>query len=134
MGRPAIEITPELCEKAESLAAQGLTMEQIALVLGMGVSTLYEKKAEYTEFLEAIKDGQAKGVAIVTNALFVSAKGGNLGAQCFYLKNRAGWKDRQEIEHSGDIGNNGGVCRATEILQGFIESRQDNVDAGTVQG
>ena len=40
------------------------------------------------------------------------------------------WKDKQELEHSGDIGNNGGVCRASEILQGFIESRQDNVDEG----
>ncbi len=96
-----IEITEELCKKAESLAAQGLTMEQLARVLGMGVSTLYEKKAGNTEFLEAIKDGQAKGVAVVTNALFESAKGGNLGAQCFYLKNRAGWRDKMEF--SGEV-------------------------------
>ena len=101
MARPQIEITPELCKQAESLAAQGLTMEQLARVLGMGISTLYEKKAEYTELLEAIKDGQAKGVAVITNALFESAKGGNLGAQCFYLKNRAGWRDKMEF--SGEL-------------------------------
>lgn len=101
MGRPAIEITEELCKKAESLAAQGLTMEQIALVLGMGESTLYAKKAEYLEFLEAIKEGQAKGVAVITNKLFESGKGGNLGAQIFYLKNRAGWKDKSELDIPG---------------------------------
>jgi len=97
MGRPAIEITPELCKKAEGLAAQGLTMEQIALVLGMGVSTLYEKKAEYAEFMEAIKEGQAKGVAIITNKLFENGKNGDNTAMIFYLKNRAGWKDKQEF-------------------------------------
>jgi len=49
----------------------------------------------------------------------------------FVLINGFKWKDKQELEHSGDIGNNGGVCRATEILQGFIESRQNDVDEGT---
>ena len=101
MGRPAIEITPELCEKAESLAAQGLTMEQIARCLGMCYDTLNEKSKRYSEFSDAIKDGQSKGVAVVTNALFTSAKGGNLGAQCFYLKNRAGWKDKTELDIPG---------------------------------
>lgn len=98
MGRPPIEITEELCSKAESLAAQGLTMDQIALSLGMGRTTLYDKKAEFEDFSDAIKVGQAKGVAIVTNALFTNAKGGNLGAQCFYLKNRAGWTDKTELD------------------------------------
>lgn len=124
MGRPAIEITEDLCRKAESLAAQGLTMEQIALSLGMGERTLYEKKAEYTQFSQAINAGQAKGVAIITNKLFERAQGyshpeekifcsknGDITraetmrhwppdttAQIFYLKNRAGWKDKTELD------------------------------------
>jgi orotate phosphoribosyltransferase-like protein len=44
MARPKIEITEELCKKAEALSAQGLTMEQIATVLGMSASSLYEKQ------------------------------------------------------------------------------------------
>jgi len=98
MGRPEIEITEDLCLKAETLAAEGLTMDQIALCLGMGETTLYEKQAKYPEFADAIKEGRAKGIAIITNALFKSGKEGNLGAQCFYLKNRAGWQDKHEIE------------------------------------
>tara|TARA_Y100000114_G_scaffold141925_1_gene148068 strand:- start:669 stop:1082 length:414 start_codon:yes stop_codon:yes gene_type:complete len=102
MARPKIEITEELCKKAEALSAQGLTMAQIASVLGMSASSLYEKQKEYLELLESIKRGKDKGIATITNALFNSAKEGNLGAQIFYLKNRAGWKDKIETEHTGE--------------------------------
>ena len=102
MGRPALKIDDEFCAKAESLSAQGLTMEQIADCLGIAAGTLYGKQAKHDELHEAIKSGRAKGIATITNALFVSAKGGNLGAQCFYLKNRAGWADK--FEHTGADG------------------------------
>ena len=105
-GRPAIPITDEVCKKAESLAAQGLTQAQIASVLGMGESTLYEKIKEYPEFLEAIEAGKAKGIATVTNALFNKAKDGDVPAMKYYLNNRdnANWKDRIDNTHSGADG------------------------------
>lgn len=101
VGRPLIEITEEICKKAETLAAQGLTMPQIALSLGMGHSTLYEKKESYPEFSEAIETGRAKGIATITNALFSNAKKGDTQAQKYYLNNRdnANWKDRQTTDH-----------------------------------
>jgi|TARA_R110000744_G_scaffold96217_4_gene185979 hypothetical protein len=102
MARPKIEITEQIIKQAESLSAQGLTMSQIANVLGMGETTLYEKQAEYPKFSEAIKRGRDKGVATITNALFTKAKAGDNTAMIFYLKNRAGWKDRVETEHTGD--------------------------------
>jgi len=104
VGRPGLEITPELLDKVEGLAAQGLTQEQIALSTGMCLATLHNKKNENIDFLEAIKRGQAKGVATVANALFQSATTGrNTVAQIFYLKNRASqeWKDR--TEHAGTL-------------------------------
>lgn len=94
----AVDITEELIEKAESLAARGLTVEQIASCLGMGERTLYEKKSLYPQLAQAIKDGQHKGVSIVANALFESAKSGNTTAQIFYMKARAKWKDSNEDE------------------------------------
>jgi hypothetical protein len=96
MGRPLIEITPELCKKAETLAAQGLTMDQIALTLNMGKTTLYEKVNKYTEFSNAIEAGRGKGIAAITNALFKKAKDGDVTAQKYYLNNRdnKNWKDR----------------------------------------
>jgi hypothetical protein len=98
IGRPEIKITEELCKKAEVYAAQGLTMPQIASVLGMSETTLYDKKGKFTEFSEAIKRGKDKGIATITNALFNKARRGDNTSMIFYLKNQAGWQDRVEKE------------------------------------
>ena len=98
LGRPEIKITEELCKKAEAYAAQGLTMPQIASVLGMSETTLYDKKGKFTEFSEAIKRGKDKGIATITNALFNKARQGDNTSMIFYLKNQAGWQDRVEKE------------------------------------
>ena len=113
-GRPKIEITPELCQRAETLAAQGLTMEQIALTLGMGKTTLYDKQAKYPDFSNAIEEGKAKGIATISNALFQNAKGGDTQAQKYYLNNRdnQNWKDKVTTELTGA---NGGPVAVQEI-------------------
>ena len=104
-GRPPIEITDELCKKVETLAAQGLTKEQMASVLGMGRTTFFDKQAKYPNFLNAIAAGQAKGIATITNALFNKAKKGDTPAIKYYLNNRdnANWKDRIDSTVSGNI-------------------------------
>jgi hypothetical protein len=98
VGRPAFAITPEICRKAESLAAQGLTLEQTAHTLGISYKTLNEKRKDFSEFSEAIALGKAKGVATITNALFAKAKEGDVPAMKYYLNNRdnSNWKDRVE--------------------------------------
>ena len=105
-GRPMLEITPKLCARAETLAAQGLTIDQIALSLGMGRATLYDKKAEFSELSDAIEEGRAKGIATITNALFQNAKGGDTQAQKYYLNNRdnQNWKDKVTTELTGANG------------------------------
>ncbi len=102
--RPKFE--PDL-KRVEALAAQGLTQAQICSVLGISEQTLYKYKKINKEFAEALKKGQHKGIAVVTNALMEQAKSGNLGAQIFYLKNRAraDWKDKWDLEHSGGTEN-----------------------------
>jgi hypothetical protein len=96
----AIDLT-----QVEHLASRGLTLEQIALSLGIAVSTLYKRKKEELEVSEAIKRGQASGIKEVSNALFENATGGNTVAQIFYLKNRApdDWRDVKATEHSGSV-------------------------------
>ena len=105
-GRPQFEITEDVIKKVESLASQGLTLDQIARVLGICYQTLNEKKKEFSDFSDAIASGQAKGVAAISNALFNNAKKGNTTAQMFYLKNRAPieWRDKHDYEHSGPGG------------------------------
>ncbi len=93
VGKPNLVITDDMITKAGQLAARGLTQEQIAACLGIGEKTLYEKKHQYPLFAQAIKDGSAKGISIVTNKLFENVLSGNLGAQIFYLKCRANWRE-----------------------------------------
>ena len=95
MGRPAFLITPEILEKTERLAAQGLNQVQISACLGVRPETISVKKRAFTQFAQAISIGKAKGIGTVTNALFQSAQNGSVPAQIFYLKNRdpENWKD-----------------------------------------
>ena len=67
IGRPKFVVTKDMCQRAEAYASQGLTSEQIALALGIGQSTLYDKQNEFKEFGEAIKRGKGRGIQRVTN-------------------------------------------------------------------
>lgn len=101
VGRPKYQITPEVCKRAESLAASGLTLREIALSLGISYETLNEKGKEFSEFSDAIAAGKAKGVAQVANALFQKAIGGDTTAQKYYLNNRAeDWSEKSKSELS----------------------------------
>ena len=99
-GRPEFEITQQVIDQAELLASQGLTQNQIALALGMGESTLYEKKAKFPEFAEAIKAGKAKGVAMVAEKLMEKAMAMDTTSILFYLKCQGGWRDSPEPTYS----------------------------------
>lgn len=132
MGRPAFEITEDVLKQAEAYASQGLTKKQIARVLGICYDTLNEKQKEFPEFSEAIKRGQAKGIAKISNALFTNASDGNTVAQIFYLKNRAPkqWRDKLDHEHSG---KGGGPIRsittdmtAQEAAEAYADTLKSN--------
>ena len=98
--KPKIQID---LKQVESLAANGLTQEQIACALGISESTLTKRKKENTDFTDAIKRGKAKGIALVTNKLMESIKGGNMTGMIFFLKTQAGWKETNVQEHTGGV-------------------------------
>lgn len=91
-------------KQVESLAANGLTDEQIASALGISRTTLSNRKRENEQFVLAIKRGKAKGIALVTNKLMESIKGGNITGMIFFLKTQAGWKETNVQEHTGANG------------------------------
>ena len=91
-------------KQVESLAANGLTQEQIASALGISERTLRSRKGEIADFANAIKRGKAKGIALVTNKLMESIKGGNMTGMIFFLKTQAGWKETNVQEHTGKDG------------------------------
>ena len=119
----------------ESWARNGLTIEQIANNLGISKVTLYKYMNEHIELSERLKKGKEVVDIEVENALLKRALGykydevtrelnedtGELEvtkivtkevqpdttAQIFWLKNRKpeDWRDRKEVEHSGNISN-----------------------------
>ena len=105
VGRPEFEITEKVIKEVEKYAALGLPDYQIAHCIGISTDTFVEKKKAYSEFSEALTNGRAKGIGVITNALFDSAKGGHFPAQKYYLNNRApdDWADMKAIEHSGIV-------------------------------
>jgi hypothetical protein len=98
-GRPAYEVTDEVVSEVERMAGQGLTNRQIGQCLGISHQTFSVKQNQYSEFADAVKRGRAKGLDTITNALFTTARDGNVTAQIFYLKNRnyEEWNDRKEL-------------------------------------
>jgi hypothetical protein len=102
-GRPEFIVDEALCKKVETLAAQGLAEYQICAVIGCSQETFIKKKKKYSELVEAIKEGQAKGVATITNSLFNKAKGGDNVSMIFYLCNRdsENWRRGDKPEENG---------------------------------
>ena len=103
MGRPEKQVN---YAEVEKLASRGLTLIEIAYVVGISPSNLHKKKRMYKEFQDAIDAGQAKGVRNVANSLYESAvKKGNVSAQMFYLKNRSkGFDETEETVGNGKAG------------------------------
>jgi hypothetical protein len=122
------DLFPQL---AEGYARDGLIEKDIAAKLNISVATLETYKIKYSEFLEALKRGKAPVDFEVENALLKRAKGyittekiitqnpdgtktiqvkekevpPDTTACIFWLKNRKPreWRDKQEIEHSGEV-------------------------------
>lgn len=102
-GRPAWIPTAETLEQVEKLASMGMTQQQIADCLDIGISTLMAKKNEFEEFSDAIKRGQAKGVAHVTSKLMAKISAMDTTSILFYLKCKGGFSESSSL----DITSNG---------------------------
>lgn len=100
MARAKIQID---LEQVERLAAIGLNEQQVADSLGISQSTLGNRKKDSCDFYDALKRGQAKGIATVANNLFTQSKEGNVSAGIFFMKNRAGWSDKLEADLKGNF-------------------------------
>lgn len=68
-------LTPDGLTMLEGLARDGLTDEQIAQKMGIGVSTLYRWEQDYKEIRDALKRGKAPVDIQVENALLKRALG-----------------------------------------------------------
>lgn len=138
-------VEPRLIE-IEGWARDGLIDEQIAKNLDVAVSTFHNYKKQFPELMESLKRGKEVVDREVENALLKRALGyrydevtyehgeevkrvtkevqPDTTAQIFWLKNRKPdkWRDRQDINHSGNIdSNNPFADLTTEELKKLIE-------------
>lgn len=88
----------------EGWARDGLTNEQIAHNMGVGLSTLKEYRNRYPAIETALKKGKEVADYMIENALFKSAMEGNTTAQIFWLKNRRPqkWRDKPQITEQSE--------------------------------
>jgi len=123
VGRKRIDLD---LEQVENLASRGLGTTQIARALGVSWSTIDRSRKRSEDFEEALKRGQARGLAQVTNSLFTSATDGNVTAQIFYLKNQdpKTWKDRVENVHA-TINLNEVLTGAKERIGGQVTDNKE---------
>ena len=131
VGRPKFEITDEVLLNVENLMTKGLTKEQAAGMLGVSVSTFMLHQSENSEFSEAIKRGQSRGIDAVTNALFEKATiDRDNTAMIFFLKNRAGWVDKQEVATTVEQKHVIDLTRIPDDQLKSIEDAFSRIDVG----
>lgn len=129
IGRPT-KYKAEYVKTAKALARLGATNQEMAEAFGVSLSTFNLWKVQHQAFSDAIKTGKDVADERVVDALYNRAMGfshpdtdirvvdgaivetpmvkhypPDTTAAIFWLKNRRPdeWRDRQEIEHSGNI-------------------------------
>ena len=93
--------TAEQRKLVQTMAAAGIQSEAICLVMGVSGKTL---RKHYRAELDT---SLIRANAMVASSLYMKAIKGNVVAQIFWLKTRAGWKEpeRIQVQHSGAIGH-----------------------------
>jgi hypothetical protein len=129
MGRPTIIDQVDLVQVTE-LYAKGYTNDQVSKMLGINRTTLYNWQSKHKNFKDAIRRGKELADDLIEEALYSRAKGmkieetkvfcheglittevidkhlaPDVNAAKFWLNNRRAdrWKDKKEIEQSGDL-------------------------------
>jgi hypothetical protein len=93
-------------EQIEVMAGCGLTMEEIALILGITRDGLYKRQRKDAKLRAVLKTGKAKADLNVIKGLYTRASMGvDTAAACFWLKNRrpGQWRDKRELELGGKV-------------------------------
>lgn len=118
----------EYNEQARKLCLLGSTDESLANFFNVSVATINNWKIDHPKFLESIREGKEVADANVADALYNRVIGfshpdthisnfqgvitatpttkhypADTGAAFIWLKNRSSWKDKQEVEHSGEV-------------------------------
>jgi len=79
-------------------ATIGTRHDTIADIIGIDAKTLRK------HYRDELDQSMAKANAQIGGALFNKAKGGDTAAMIFWMKTRAGWREKQDINHTSSDG------------------------------
>lgn len=99
-GRPTFKPTAEQRKHVKAMVGFGIPLTDISNVVGIAPNTLTK------HFAHEIATGAADANAEVAGALFKNAvKKGNVAAQIFWLKTKAGWvqPEQHEVNLAGTV-------------------------------
>jgi len=103
-GRPPFEPTKEQRQLVEMAVAVGIPQEQIRTLILKQSGKSISQNTLSKHFGEEIRNASAKASIKVGASLYHNAVvEGNVAAQIFWLKTRAGWREKYDIEHSGAV-------------------------------
>ena len=98
MSRKPYQPTAESRQLVQLHATIGTQQEVIADIIGIDAKTLRK------HYREELDQSMAKANAQIGGALFNKAKNGDTAAMIFWMKTRAGWRETQNLEHTGPGG------------------------------
>lgn len=116
-GRPRFEPTDEQRKTVRAMVAYGVPLDDVASVIGIDRKTLSK------HFDREIKTAATEANAKVAQALYRQAVDqGNITAQIFWLKTKAGWKETQTHELTG---KDGGPIQHKSLTEDELPSDPD---------
>ncbi len=119
MARPKPTVTSDQLKELENMAAVGLTIDQMAPLVGFAPRTLERMMEQDDQVSGAIKKGRSKAIFQVGKTAYQQAISGKVPAMTmFFLKCRAGWKE----SHVHEIGGLGG--KPIEVAQSELTDEQ----------
>ena len=101
MGRPRKELTEDNYRQIETLAGYGLSLPQIAAVMGLSEQEFRTRRHE-TKVNSALQSGIAKAQGIVGKALFLRAQDGDIAAIRWWEMTRA---KRRATQPENELGS-----------------------------
>jgi hypothetical protein len=104
MAPKPIKFTQKELDQISIMAGLGLTIERIALILGISPATFYRKKKLVPDVKQAYETGLAKSEYTISKTLFeMATQDRNLPAIIWWEKTRFGRTERIETKQSIEV-------------------------------
>jgi hypothetical protein len=104
MARPT-KYKSEYCEKVIELMAEGASKTEVCAEIGICYDTFLDWQKANKEFSESVKRGDKLSEAWWLKSGRLNLENNKFSYTGWYMnmKNRHGWKDKQEVEQSGEV-------------------------------